>query len=223
MKLNWAERWVVNNPLRVLEQRLEIRRLKGMISLKPGAIALEVGCGRGAGAHLILREFQLAQVYAMDLDLRMIRKAQDYLALRSEGQVRLFVGNVFRLPLNPESMDAVFGFGVLHHVVDWRVALSEIARVLKPGGVYYLEELYPALYQNFLTRRILLHPAEDRFRSHDLRQALQQAALPLKRTLEIKSLGILGVAEKEGGPGGSVSLDGKGQLGAKPANDGGQG
>jgi ubiquinone/menaquinone biosynthesis C-methylase UbiE len=223
VKLNWAERWVVNNPLRVLEQRLEIRRLKGMMSLKPGATALEVGCGRGAGAHLILQEFQLAQVYAMDLDVRMVRKAQDYLALRSEGQVRLFVGNVFRLPLNPESMDAVFGFGVLHHVVDWRVALSEIARVLKPGGVYYLEELYPALYQNFLARRILLHPAEDRFRSQDLRQALQQAALPLKRTLEIKSLGILGVAEKEGGTGGSVSLDGKGQLGAKPANDGDQG
>ncbi len=198
MKLNWAERWVVNNPLRVWEQRLEIRRLKGMMSLQPGATALEVGCGRGAGAHLILQEFQLSQVYAMDLDVRMVRKAQDYLALRSAGLVRLFVGNVFRLPLNPESLDAVFGFGVLHHVVDWRAALSEIARVLKPGGVYYLEELYPALYQNFLTRRILLHPAEDRFFSQDLRQALQQAALPLKKTLEIKSLGILGVAAKEG-------------------------
>lgn len=198
MKLNWAERWIVNNPLRVLEQRLEIRRLKGMMSLKPGAIALEVGCGRGAGAHLILKEFQLSQVYAMDLDVRMVRKAQDYLALRREGQVRLFVGNVFRLPLNPESMDAVFGFGVLHHVVDWRVALSEIARVLKPGGVYYIEELYPALYRNFITRRILLHPAEDRFFSHDLRQALKQADLPLKRALEVESLGVLGVAVKGG-------------------------
>ncbi len=210
MKLNWAERWVVNNPFRVLEQRFEIRRLKGMMSLPPGAIALEVGCGRGAGAHLILKAFQLSRVYAMDLDLRMVRKAQDYLALRSEAQVPLFVGNVFRLPLNPESMDAVFGFGVLHHVVDWRVALAEIARVLKPGGVYYIEELYPALYQNFLTRRILLHPAEDRFFSHDLKQALQQEDLPLKKALEIERLGILGVAVKEGGTGGSVSLDGKG-------------
>ena len=198
MKLNWAERWVVNNPLRVLQQRLEIRRLKGMMSLKPGAIALEVGCGRGAGAHLILKEFQLSRVYAMDLDVRMVRKAQDYLALRREEQVRLFVGNVFCLPLNPESLDAVFGFGVLHHVVDWRGALAEIARVLKPGGVYYIEELYPALYQNFLTRRILLHPEEDRFLSHDLRQALQQTDLPLKRALEVERLGLLGVAVKEG-------------------------
>lgn len=222
MKLNRAERWVVNNPLRVLEQRLEIRRLKRMMPLQPGAVALEVGCGRGAGAALILKEFQLSRVYALDLDVRMVRKAQDYLALRREGRVRLLVGNVFRLPLNPESMDAVFGFGVLHHVVDWRAALAEIARVLKPGGVYYIEELYPALYRNFLTRRILLHPAEDRFFSHDLRPALQQADLPLRKALEVKSLGILGVAVKEGGTIGSVSLDGKGQLGAKPANDGDQ-
>ena len=77
MKLKWAERWVVNNPFRVLEQRFEIRRLKGMMSLPPGAIALEVGCGRVPEPICILKAFQLSRVYAMDLDLRMVRKAQD--------------------------------------------------------------------------------------------------------------------------------------------------
>jgi ubiquinone/menaquinone biosynthesis C-methylase UbiE len=197
MKLNWAERWVVNNPLRVAEQRIEIRMLKTMMPLRPGSRALEVGCGRGAGASLILKEFQLSQVYAMDLDIRMVRKAKEHLRVRSDKRVHLLVCDVFRLPVNPESMDAVFGFGVLHHVVDWRSALAEIAKVLKPGGVYYIEELYPALYQNFITRRILLHPAEDRFVSHDLRQALKQAKLPLKGAAEVKRLGLLGVAVKE--------------------------
>jgi hypothetical protein len=40
---------------------------------------------------------------------------------------------------------------------------------LKPGGFYFLEEIYPTLYQNFLTRRILVHPHCDRFDGSDLR------------------------------------------------------
>jgi hypothetical protein len=50
MKLNWAERWAVNNPLRVFEQAIEVGILKRMQPLQPGVIALEIGCGRGAGA-----------------------------------------------------------------------------------------------------------------------------------------------------------------------------
>ena len=95
-----------------------------------------------------------------------------------------------------QSFDAVFGFGVLHHVPDWQSALGEIARVLKPGGTYFLEELYPGLYQNFITRHILLHPQENRFHSRDLKQALQERNLELGDCLEIKMAGILGIAVK---------------------------
>ena len=59
-----------------------------------------------------------------------------------------------------------------------------------------MEELYPALYANCITRHILLHPAEDRFSSRDLRDALDGVKLPLKDFVEFKHLGILGVALK---------------------------
>ena len=36
--------------------------------------------------------------------------------------------------------DVVIIFGVLHHISDWRKAIDEIVRVLKPGGSLYLEE-----------------------------------------------------------------------------------
>ena len=195
MKLNWAERLAVNNPLRILQQRLEIRRLRQQMPLAPGSIALEIGCGRGIGAGLILKEFQPARVHALDLDIGMVRRAKRYLSAQKK-RTSLLVGDVSCLPLRAGSVDAVFGFGVLHHVSDWRAALGEIARVLKPGGTYFLEELYPAVYQNFITKHVLLHPREDRFSSLDLKQALAQAGLPLKQALELKQLGILGYALK---------------------------
>jgi ubiquinone/menaquinone biosynthesis C-methylase UbiE len=196
MKLNWAERWAVNNPLRVLQQRVEIRRLKGLRLLKPGSVALEIGCGRGAGAGILLKEFPLARLIAMDLDMGMVRKAQAH--LHAQQRIFLLAGDVTFIPIKAGSVDAVFGFGVLHHVVAWRSGLREIARVLKPGGVYFFEELYPALYQNFITRHILLHPTDDRFFSPDLKEALTAAGLRLTQAQELQQLGILGHARKQG-------------------------
>jgi ubiquinone/menaquinone biosynthesis C-methylase UbiE len=198
MKLNWAERWVVNNPSRVFQQGIELRWLHKRMPLNPGALVLEVGCGRGAGAGLILKEFQLDAIHAMDLDLEMIRKADGYLPSRQRKRVFMHTADVVHLPYQRELFDAVFGFGVLHHVPDWRRGLGEIARVLKTGGVYFVEELYPTLYQNFITKHILLHPEQDRFTSGDLNAALQAQRLSIEAVMEIKTVGILAVTVKTG-------------------------
>ena len=185
MKLNWAERWVVNNPW-----------MKKTRPIPVGAKIIEIGCGRGAGADLIRKAFQPSSIYALDLDLEMTLKAKAYLSRRDGYGVSLTVGDAFHLPVKDSTMDAVFGFGVLHHLPDWRGGVSEIARILKMGGVYFIEELYPSLYQNVLTKHILLHPKENRFRSHDLNEALESIGLPLVNILEFKKVGILGVAVK---------------------------
>ena len=159
-------------------------------------MALEVGCGRGAGAGLILREFRPAFLQAMDLDIEMIRKGRDYLSPEQKKRISFYVGDVLRLPYKDKALDAVFGFGVLHHVPDWQGALLEIARVLKTGGAYVLEEIYPSLYQNFITKHILLHPRENRFLSQGLKQALIAVNLHLENFLELSKIGILGVSIK---------------------------
>jgi ubiquinone/menaquinone biosynthesis C-methylase UbiE len=196
MKLNWAERWAVNNPLRPIQVQLELGWLKRNARLKLYAHVLEVGCGRGAGSSLIKTMFEPAVLHAMDLDVEMIRKAFRYLSVEQREGISFFVSDAVLLPYPDEAMDAVFGFGVLHHVPDWQRGLAEIARVLKPGGIYFFEELYPSLYQNFLTRHILLHPTKNRFCSQDLKLALKNAGLEQGNFLEHKKLGILGFASK---------------------------
>ena len=197
MKLNWVERLIANSPLRATLQRGEIRLLKKKIQLKRGARVLEVGCGRGAGARLILKSFRPALLCALDLDLQMVQKARAYLSPNEGKRVSLYVGDVFRLPFKDGALDAVFGFGVLHHVPDWRGAAAEIARVLKIGGTYFVEEFYPSAYQNFITKHLLVHPREDRFFSHELRTALKEIDLPIREAIDLKKIGIAGVAVKE--------------------------
>lgn len=197
MKVNWAERLVVNNPVRVVIQRLIVRWITGATALQARARVLEIGCGRGAGARLILERFQPGVLHALDLDYRMIRDAGRYLKPDLKRRISLLVGDAVRLPYRDGGLDAVFGFGVLHHLPDWRQGVAEISRVLKVGGIYFLEEYYPPIYQNFLSRRIFRHPEEDRFSSRDLHQALREAGFAPRRLLEQPMLGILAVVTKQ--------------------------
>jgi ubiquinone/menaquinone biosynthesis C-methylase UbiE len=197
MKLNWAERWAVNNPGRIIEQRIEINTFYRMVPIAPGARVLEIGCGRGAGAQLLMEKFKPVLLHLMDLDIEMIIKARRRLDEVNHAPAIAYVGDVLHLPYKEALFDAVFGFGVLHHVPDWKAGLAEIARVMKPGGSYFFEELYPSLYQNFITRHILLHPTENRFKSEDWKAGLRQNNLRVIKTREQKMLGILGAAVKE--------------------------
>jgi len=198
MKLNWAERWVVNNPLRVIEQGFELDWMQRKMPLKPGSRVLEIGSGRGAGAAIILREFKPSLLHASDLDFDMIRRAKRYLSSEELDHITLLAADAMLLPYREAAFDAVFGFGVLHHIPDWRSALREITRILKPGGVYFMEELYPSLYQNFITKHILLHPTEDRFTARELRDALSKQGFSVRGSLEIRLFGILAVLVKNG-------------------------
>ena len=195
MKLNWVERLVVNSPIRVAMQRVEIRRLRAMMALEPGATVLEIGCGRGAGAKLIAETFNPSTIHSLDLDFAMVQRARAYLPFH-QNNVRLYVADGIMLPFRDGSMDAVFSFGILHHIVDWRRAVAEISRVLGRGGRFYLEELYPGTYQNVVTTRILVHPSQDRFWGEDLRAVIAKCGMEIKAAREFKRFGILGVAVK---------------------------
>jgi ubiquinone/menaquinone biosynthesis C-methylase UbiE len=197
VKLNPLERRFVTSPLRRAMQALVVRWFQAVKPLAPGARVLEIGCGAGAGARMVARQFAPGRLVLIDLDLEMVRLARRTLAAAPPTTISLCVADAVRLPLCSAAVDAVFGFGFLHHVPAWRESLTEVHRVLSPGGIYYLEEYYPSLYQNLITRRLAVHPEDDRFGSRDLKEAFDRVGISLQYAFELKRMGILGVGVKK--------------------------
>lgn len=196
MKLNWVERLYVNSPIRLAAQRWEVRWFAKNRPMDAGGTILEIGCGRGAGAGIIYKEFRPLRLYLSDVDIRMVKQARAYLDDTNQAGTHYCLADAACLPFESRMFDAVFGFGFLHHVPRWRNALAEVFRVLKKGGAYYLVEFYPQLYQNIVTRHLLRHPTDDRFKSTDLKKAFQKLELRLAHSIELKNLGIIGIGTK---------------------------
>jgi ubiquinone/menaquinone biosynthesis C-methylase UbiE len=196
MKVNWPEKVWVNSPLRKIIQGLEARYFKRIRFMPEGSRCLEIGCGSGYGARLVCRHFYPQRVDAIDIDPVMIE-----LALRkSDGlfleQASFLVADAQRLPYKNGCFDAVFNFGIIHHLEQWELGIKEISRVLRGGGAFYFEEIYPPLYANFLFRHLLAHPTQNRFYSGEFHAALRKAGLIILPGYKESAFGILGVAEK---------------------------
>jgi ubiquinone/menaquinone biosynthesis C-methylase UbiE len=186
MLLNRFETMAMNNPIRTAVQKhFETRRLLQMGGTMNGGVALEVGCGRGVGAEIILERFGADRVEAFDLDPRMVERARRRLAPRG-GAVRVAVGDATRIAAPDESYDAVFDFGILHHIPVWRDALDEIYRVLRPGGRFYAEEVLEHALEHRLWARLFAHPREDRFDCDRFREALVEQGFQM---IETRTLG----------------------------------
>ncbi len=190
MLLNPFERIIMNNPLRAAFHRhVEARTLLTMGGRMPaGGNALEVGCGNGVGGRIIMDMFKARRLDAFDLDPKMTFRAEKSLA-RYGDSVRVFTGDVARIDAPDSHYDAVFDFGIIHHVPDWREALAEIFRVLKPGGRFYAEEMYRPFIQHPVWKRLLDHPAVDRFDHAQFNIGIQQAGLTLIRSMSLHWFG----------------------------------
>ncbi|TAN07173.1 MAG: methyltransferase domain-containing protein [Rhodanobacteraceae bacterium] len=94
---------------------------------REGESILDAGCGTGLLLRRVAARAPGAHLVGIDLTLAMIRRADAKLS-------GLLVGDVCRLPLARESLDAVVLASVLQYLPSLDCALSEIVRVLRPGG-----------------------------------------------------------------------------------------
>ncbi len=197
MKVNWPERIWINSPLRAWVQRREIAFFEKIQPLASGSFCLEIGCGRGKGVQLVHDRFHPRRVDALDIDPSMIALAKKRIHGGSSKLSFFFVADAQYLPYPDACADAVFNFGIIHHLEDWQRGIEEIARVLVAGGLFYFEEIYPPLYANFLFRRLAAHPTENRFYGEQFRAALTDQGLLLLPGSKENRFGILGVAHKD--------------------------
>lgn len=177
MILNRLEFLLMNNPIRAAMQRhVEAPIFLRMGGPLPGARVLEIGCGRGVGVELILDVFGAAAVDAFDLDPQMVALAERRLSSRGS-RVRLWVGDAAAINAPEAAYDAVFDFGIIHHVPNWRGVLVEVHRVLRPGGLLLAEEPLAGVLNHPLMHRLFAHPVHDRFDAADFRCALRASGL----------------------------------------------
>jgi ubiquinone/menaquinone biosynthesis C-methylase UbiE len=105
---------------------------------------LELGCGTGL---ILSRLAEVAdEAHGIDLSEGMIAKA------KAQG-LDVRVGSVTELPYADAEFDFVYSFKVLSHVPDIGRALSEAARVTRPGGHLALE-FYNPLSLRYLVKRL---------------------------------------------------------------------
>ncbi len=184
MLLNRVEKLMMNNPLRAaLQRRFEARRLLDMGGAVDGGRCLEIGCGRGIGTEIVLERFGAGQVDAFDLDPDMVEQARARLG--EDPRVRLWVGDATAIDAPDDSYDAVFDFGIVHHVPIWRDALGEVHRVLRPGGRFYAEEVLSRFIHHPVWRRLLDHPMEDRFDAAGFARGLEERGFRMVASREL--------------------------------------
>ncbi|MFB6441645.1 class I SAM-dependent methyltransferase, partial [Streptomyces sp. NPDC056411] len=105
-----------------------------------GRTALEVGCGRGLGCALALREYGLGAVTGLDAHPDQIARAREVNAelldgpARDAGRLEFVLGAAERLPLPDGCVDCVYSVEAAQHFRALPAFAREAARVLRAGG-----------------------------------------------------------------------------------------
>jgi ubiquinone/menaquinone biosynthesis C-methylase UbiE len=178
MQLNRIEKALMNNPVRAAIQRwYEARLLERLGGRTDGLRVLEIGCGRGVGTEIIVERFRAREVVAFDLDPDMVSQARARLARYLTARVHLHVGDAAAIAEPDASFDAVFDFGIVHHIPQWRDAVAEVRRVLRPAGRFFFEEVTRQALERWGYRTFLEHPTYDRFSGDAFVAALEQRGI----------------------------------------------
>jgi len=162
--------------------RAFVDRLK---SLGAHGKMIDLGTGPGHIPILLAQALPAAakpEIIAVDLSRHMLaiagRKLAD-LAADIAGRIRFELADVKRLPYADRAFDTVFSNTILHHIPRPVEFLREAWRVLKPGGILLVRDLYRPADERTLDRLVSLHAAGcDEHQQKMFRDSLKAALTP---------------------------------------------
>jgi len=91
-----------------------------------GRRVLDVGCGKGRFARVLLEEQPGAEIWGLDISEEMLRYVPAGIQTRA--------GSMTELPFEDAFFDGAYATESLEHAVEIERAVAEICRVVKPGG-----------------------------------------------------------------------------------------
>lgn len=99
---------------------------------------LDIGCGMGAFTKILVQKgfFVTAVDYSEDV-VAFAKK------LNNNHNAKFLTANIYNLPFDESIYDMVICIAVFQHLKDIQKAISEIKRVLKPGGIFVIITLNP--------------------------------------------------------------------------------
>jgi len=138
------------------------------MEVPPGATVLDAGCG--PGVHSIRLAKAGFKVCAVDISDAMLRHAQERAndAGVSE-KIEFHQKDLTGLDFADESFDYVFSWGVVIHIREAEKALSELSRIVKPGGKLAL----------YVTNKTALDHKLEAFARFFLRKPIEREELAL--------------------------------------------
>jgi len=109
------------------------------VNINPEGTMLDLGCGEGRHIFGLMEKFPDLKCIGLDPHIESLEKAFEglkFLESISNSKTNFLSGSAYSLPFSDDSFDLVVCSEVLEHLHDYKDAIKEINRVLKPGGQF---------------------------------------------------------------------------------------
>ena len=111
-----------------------MQKIEKYHQFKPNDVYLEIGCGPSYVAEHLMNKHDVCFI-GIDFNLNLLKSLKKYLEQKGFSKFLLICADINEMPIKDESIDFVYGGGVIEHFSDTKHILKELNRVLKKGGV----------------------------------------------------------------------------------------